>query len=282
MVEFEIENGKLITFLEKCACKGVVLVTASGKITRNFFNKFYLDAVEGGLIVKAIDSEEQKMYIRHFLKDVDVDTMGTIAITDSDSLVEVLKAIPRGRTISFKEDKSALIIETIDDGTYYGFKLRQIIPSDETQTALEKSKFGVAEWDEIHVFDDSVPKITVGGQSAWYDTVIYFTKGELQKVVSDSVKLTRDQDLTMKIKPRSISFSSGKKSDNIISDIRYDKEVIAPCDGDFIITNLHPIVNHLFPKVIFFCRVAKEDGALKFWIQSGEGDIELNFCSASV
>ena len=282
MVEFTINNKKLITFLEKCACKGVVLVTSSGKITRNFFNRFYLNVNDDHLAVKALDSEEQKMYIRHFLRDVDVKTTGTFAVTDADSLVEVLRAIPSSRLISFREEKNALIIETTDEGTYYGFRLRQIVPSDETMISLEKSKFGVAEWDSIHTFSDGIPVITVKEQSASYDTTIMFSKQELQKVVNDSIKLTRDQDLRLKYRPDSVNFSSGKKSDNIVAKITYDKEIVNPIEGEWIITNIHPIVNHLFGKVLLFSRIAQQDGALKFWIQSGEGDIELNFCSASV
>lgn len=281
MVKFRIINSDLITFLERCACKGVVLVTSSGKITRNFFNYFYLNVEDTELVVKAIDSEERKMYIRHFLRDVVVQEKGVLAITDVDTLLDTLKAIPNQLEISFVSDKDGITIETVDSTVYYGFRLRQIAPDENIQASLHKSTIGVGRWDSIHSFEEGFPKVSEDNQSAFYNTRIDFDKRELQKVIDDSVKLTHDQDITMTLSNGSVGFSSGKKADNIRAEVTFQKEMTNPIKTTKIITNLHPIVGHLFDKIVFFCRVASDD-ALKFWIQSVSNNIELNFCSGSV
>jgi len=302
MVDFKVNNGELISFIEKCACKGVVLITASDKISRNFFNYFYLDVKEGKQVeglddelgyieVKAVDSEEKRMYIKHTLNEVEVEEHGVFAISDVNILLTILRSIPSGRKINFKliEKGAVLKIETIDEGTYYGYNVRQTIPPEDVQIALSNSKHGVGAWDQAHSFEKGFPKFTIEEGSALYNTMIGFDKRELQKVIKDSISLTRDQDLRLSLfkHPKKkeawiFQVDSGKKADNILSTTQYKRDGISQ-ELEFydqIVTNLHPIINHLFNTSTFFLRIAG-DNSLKFWIQSSEGNIELNFCSAS-
>ena len=291
MINFKINNGDLIAFLEKCACNGVVLVTSTEKTKRNFFNYFYMDVIEaddeenkGGIVVKAVDSEEKRMFIRHYLTDVEVDSAGKFAVTDVNLLLGVLKAIPSTRKIQFSQEKKGTIlqIKTVDEGTFYGYDLRQAVPSEEEDISLTGSQHGVKEWDSLHSFENDIPKLTLGKESRLYDTVINFNKGELTKIVGISVALTKDQDLKFSVGKEKITIGSGKKKDNIQSKIDLKKTIENPIEiTEKIITNLHPIVNHLFDTSTFFFRLAS-DGALKFWITSKGGNIELNFCSGSL
>jgi len=292
MIDFKINNGDLIAFLEKCACKGVVLITSTEKTTRNFFKHFYMDVYEaedenskGMIIVRAVDSEEKKMFIRHFLNEVDVESPGRFGVTDVDLILTVLKQIPTRRTIQFSQEKNGTVlqIKTTDEGTFYGYDLRQENPSEELELSLTGSTNGVADWDSFHTIEDGIPKISIPDQGeAIYDTLIVFDKMELAKVINVSTRLTRDQDIKITIDGNKVTLASGKKKENIQSKMDLTKEVTNPYEAkEKVLTNLHPIVDHLFDQVQFFCREAA-DGAMKFWIISGDGNIELNFCSGSV
>jgi hypothetical protein len=292
MINFQIINSDLIAFLEKCACNGVVLVTSTEKTKRNFFNYFYMDVVKGAdeehngyIVVKAVDSEEKRMFIRHFLNEVEVETGGRFAVTDVSLLLTVLKQIPTRRKIQFSQEKKGtmLQIKTTDKGTFYGYDIRQENPSEELEMSLTGSTNGVSDWDSFHSFEEGIPKITIPDKgSALYNTVIDFDKMELTKVVNISTRLTKDQDLKFSINKNKVTISSGKKKENIQSKMDLIKEVKNPVEvKEKIITNLHPIVDHLFITATLYCRLAG-DGALKYWLQSSDGNIELNFCSGSL
>jgi len=300
MVNFYLNNSDLITFIEKCACKGVVLITSSEKTTRNFFNYFYMTVEQGEkdpdnegeyfpgqIVVKAVDSEERKMFIRHTLKGVNVVDGGSFAVTDAQMILDVLKAIPRNREVRFRVDESELVIETNDSGTYKGYKARQAVPSELVEDALEKSLTGVGEWERNHSIDeDGTPRFTIKEGTALYDIIVQFTKSELMEVIKDSVSLTRDQDVKVSLVKEKdiykINFHSGKKADELNSDIRMEKSVKNPnVFDDMMITNLHPIVGHLFSTATFYMRLSSDE-SLKFWIKSSEDNIELNYCSSSL
>lgn len=297
MVEVELSNGDLIDFIERCACKGVVLVTPTEKVSKNFFNFFYLDAKKGEeddedfLEVKAVDSEEKRMFIRHYLRGVTVNREGSFAVSDANLLLDILKSIPSSRDISFKlnEEGNVLTIETTDSGTYYGYNIRQTVPPEDVEIALDASKSGVGEWEAMHSWEDGIPKFTLINEkdkpSALYNTIVNLYKSELRKVLKDSVSLTRDQDLKLGMHKKKedwfLQFNTGKRSDNIITETQLEIEPTNAIEfSDVIITNLQPIISNLFDHSTFYMRLAG-DGALKFWIASQMGNIELNFCSSS-
>lgn len=298
MIDFTINNGNLIAFLEKCACNGTVLVTSTEKIKRNFFNNFYMDVQrsfpnskeegfdnpedEGKIIVKAVDSEEKRMFMKHVLTDVSVERTGRFAVTDVDLLISLLKKIPTSREIRFQDNNNLLEIKTTDAGTFYGFKMRQEAPNEDMTIALTESTHGVGEWDSLHSFENGIPKITMDGQSRLYNTTIKINKMELKKIIGISTDLTKDQDLKISVKENTMTFQSGKKKENIQSEINLTKDIENPIEiKEKIITNLHPIVDHLFEESTLFLRLAG-DGALKFWLQSSKDNIELNYCSGSL
>jgi len=295
MVKFSVRNSDLIAFLEKCACKGVVLITDTDKTTKNFFNYFYMDIIKGeeeddGYIwVKAIDSEERRMFVRHKLSNVSIEKAGRFAINDADMLLSVLKSIPTSRDINFEmiEKDTILRIETVEGKPYYGYDIRQISLPEDIQTALENNTTELDKWNSYHTIDEkcNCPKFTIPEGSALYNTVIELSKIELYKVLRDSISLTKDQDLKFSMykdkKEWKIKFETGKKADNIRTTAEFEKTIENPIAfSRKIITNLHPIVSHLFNNSTLYMRVAG-DGALKYWIISREGNIELNFCSSS-
>lgn len=299
MVKFSITNSDLIAFLEKCTCKGVVLITASEKTTKNFFNYFYMDIVKGDeeqeesgyILVKAIDSEERRMYIKHRLANVEVETAGRLAITDADILLSVLKSITPSREINFelKSDETVLKIETKEGKPYFGANIRQITLHEDLQVTLDDNNTTLTAWDTVHTFDEEAdrPRFTVPEGTALYNTRVIISKQELVKPYKHSITLTKDQDLKFSMVKEEddwlLKIDSGKKADDITMEAEFDKNVDDPITFEnMIITNLHPIVNHLFSTSTFYFRIAGEDGALKYWIRSREGNIELNFNSSSI
>jgi len=296
MVKFTLRNSDLIAFLEKCTCKGVVLITSTDKTTKNFFNYFYMDIVKGAdketlgyIEVKAIDSEERRMFIKHTLNNVNVETAGRFAVTDGDLLLSVLKSIPSARDITFKliEKGAVLKIETDGGKPYYGANIRQVSLQEDMELTLENNNTELGKWDSYHTFDEKAncPRYTIPEGTALYSTMITLNKQELLKVLKDSISLTKDQDLKLSMskvkKDWLFKITSGKKADDIIMTVKFDKSIENPIPfEDLILTNLHPIINHLFNISTFYLRIAG-DGALKFWITSNEGNIELNFNSSS-
>lgn len=296
MVKFTLRNSDLIAFLEKCTCKGVVLITSTDKTTKNFFNYFYMDIVKGedeetpGYIeVKAIDSEERRMFIKHTLNNVEVETAGRFAVTDGDLLLSVLKSIPSARDITFQlvEDGAVLKIETKEGKPYFGSKIRQVSLQEDMELTLNNNNTELGKWDSYHSYDEKAdcPRYTVPEGTALYNTKLTLNKQELLKVLKDSVSLTKDQDLKISMskvkKVWGLKITSGKKADDIIMTAIFDKTIENPIPfEDLILTNLHPIINHLFNISTFYLRIAG-DGALKYWITSSEGNIELNFNSSS-
>lgn len=297
MVKFTLRNSDLIAFLEKCTCKGVVLITSTDKTTKNFFNYFYMDIVKGAdeetlgyIEVKAIDSEERRMFIKHTLNNVQVDKAGRFAVTDADLLLSVLKSIPSARDIVFKlvEKGAVLKIETKEGKPYYGSKIRQISLSEDMETTLENNNTELAKWNSYHSFDEKAkcPRYTIPEGTALYSAKLTLNKQELLKIIKDSISLTKDQDLKLSMtkvkKVWEFKIVSGKKADDIIMTAEFDKTIDNPIPfEDLILTNLHPIINHLFNISTFYLRIAG-DGALKYWITSSEGNIELNFNSSSI
>lgn len=302
MVKFSLINSDLIAFLEKCTCKGVVLITSTEKTTKNFFNYFYMDIVKGvkageedeedilGYIeVKAIDSEERRMFIKHTLSNVDVKKAGRFAVTDANLLLSVLKSMPSAREIVFEliEKGNVLKIETKEGKPYFGANIRQITLHEDLQVTLEHNNSELSKWDSYHTFDEKAncPRYTIPEGTALYNTTLFLTKQELLKVLKDSISLTKDQDLKLSMsktkKVWNLKVSSGKKADDIIMTAEFDKTINKPITfEDKIITNLHPIIGHLFNTSTFYFRIAG-DGALKYWVTSEEGNIELNFNSSS-
>lgn len=285
MTEFEVNNGDLISFVEKCACKGVVVISSTEKITRYFFNYFYLNVLEDSIVVKAIDSEERRMFIRHTLNNVEVNEEGRFPITDAELLINVLKNIPSTRKINISLDNNELKIRTVDEGTYYGFGIRQANLDEDTLISLESSENGVADWDSYHSFDEeeNCVRISMEGGTALYNTVVRFTKSELARVVRASVKLTKDQEVRLSMTEKEITFETGKKRDNIKNKIVYKKDISNPLDlNEIRINNLHPIVEHLFDNVVMYGRIAGGDGAFKYYLISEAGNIRLEFSSGSL
>lgn len=296
MVDFNIKNSDLITFIEKCACRGVVLITPTEKTTKNFFNYFYMDVYEGedegeGYIwVKAIDSEERRMFIRHKLSNVDVNEAGRFAVTDADLLIDILKRIPSNRDINFKlnEEGTELSIQTVTGTPWKGFVLRQKVLPEDLKNILDDNESVLNTWDTSHIFEDGKPKISTPEGSAVYNTSFTISQLNLVNIVGDSVKLTRDQDLKFSMVEDEkegwiLRVKSGLRSDDIISTSELDVMIDNPIEIDEkMITNIHPIVPNLFNRATFYFRIAQTDGALKYWVKSEEGNIELNFCSSSL
>jgi hypothetical protein len=295
MVKFTLRNSDLIAFLERCTCKGVVLITSTEKSTKNFFDYFYMDIIkgdedeEGYIQVKAIDSEERRMFIKHTLNNVDVEKAGRFAVTDADLLLSVLKSIPSTREIVFQliEEGAVLKIETKEGKPYFGAKIRQVSLQEDLESTLESNNTELSKWDSFNSFDEEAqcPKYTVPDGTALFNTKVILNKQELLKILKDSISLTKDQDLKVSMskvkKVWCLKVVSGKKADDIIMTAEFDKTIENPIPfEDMVLTNLHPIIGHLFNESTFYFRIAG-DGALKFWVTSEEGNIELNFNSSS-
>jgi len=301
-IKFSLINSDLIAFLEKCTCRGVVLVTAAERTTKNFFNYFYMDIVKGVeaetedeedipsyIRVKAIDSEERRMFIKHTLYNVNIEEGGRFTVTDAKLMLLVLKSIPSAREITFEliEEGTILKIETKEGKPYYGAKIRQITLEEDLQSTIDNNDTELGKWDSFHSFDEKAncPRYTIEEGTALYNIKLIITKQELSEVIKQSITLTKDQDLKVSMTKVedvwSLSITSGKDADDIVMTAEFDKNVENPITFENkILTNLHPIIPHLFNVSTFYFRLAG-DGALKFWITSSEGNIELNFNSSS-
>jgi hypothetical protein len=284
MVSFEVKNADLINLIKRAIAKGVITVTSTEKVTKNFFRNFYLEAKNeddiGILEIKAIDSEEGRMFQWSKISGIQVEKEGKFAVTDSKMLLDLLGSIPSKRTIEFSyEDGKPLIVATSDEGTFKGFEIRGEFTMPEDNIKAYES--AVLKFIGAHSFnEDGHPQIVDGeGNQHPYATLVEFSKEELGGVVSQTVNLTRDEDIVVKMtKEGDILFRSGKKNSEIKSKDLFEKRVQSPIEFEQMVGNLQPILPHLFGKIKMFLRKAGS-GSVKYWIQSKSGNIELNFAS---
>jgi len=282
MVEFTVKNSELMDLINKASCKGTITVSATQKIDKKFFQHFYIEAVEDRLEIKAVDSEDGEVYAWHKLTGVDVEEEGLFAVTDSGLLIDLLKSIPSKRQVLFTyREGEPLTIMTADEGAFKGFEVRQEFTLSPDDIGTYESN--VLVFIGVHEFKEGIPVGCPPGGEYPYNTVVNFTKDELSNVVTDSVKLTKDQEILFSMSEDGlITFSSGKENSNIKSKNRHQKEVVNPLAFSQRFNNLQPIIPQLFGLVTFFMREAGEDGKIKCWIHSKSGNIELNFITGAL
>ncbi|MGV9200305.1 MAG: hypothetical protein ACOC4M_15980 [Promethearchaeia archaeon] len=284
MVEIEINVDSLREFIDRTAAEGVTNITSDKKVKNHFFKYFYLNVDEENqeLSVKANDSAEKRTLIKHKLGNVKVIDGGKIPIANSEIFIDLLDRIPRGRLINFTATKDYLSVNTVDDPENpRGYRFRQ---PDYNEEQAEKIDIGLEgsltneEIIEYYHWEDDKPKITIPDQgSAVYDCAVEFEKGELMDVIDDSIRWTKDQDISVTMKDGNIIFRSGKKADNKQGEIIYDKEIENEIEFENqLISVMQVIVPHLFDKSTWYFRLSS-DGVLKFYVHSKKGAIELNF-----
>ena len=165
VVDFTVKNQDLINFITKASAKGIITVSATEKIAATFFKRFFIEAIEDRLEIKALDTQGGTMWAWHVLSGVDVEIEGKFGVTDSEILLELLKSITGGRKINFyyEEDKP-LTITTADEGTFKGFELREwatITPKE-----LEEYNSTIVAFMNAHTFDeDNVPGLAFAARS---------------------------------------------------------------------------------------------------------------------
>jgi len=281
MVELIVNNSDLISFIKRCNCYGTIKLSQTDKVNADFFRDYYLEATEDRIEVKSVDSNARKMYIWHKLSNVIVNEPGKFAITDSGILFDILKMFPSNRKIAFTYKDGVLSIMTADDGPFKGMELKQSFTLD--PNAIKTYESSVLKFLSYHSFlDNDMPKISDGKTTQLYDTVVDFVKEEFGTIIKQSIELTKDDKLNIQMdKDGTIRIKSGQPSSKIKSSDIFHKRAKNPIEFNTYFKRLQPIWTHLFGNIrIYFRKLEK--GSVKIWIQSKEGNIELNFASGDV
>lgn len=282
MVDFTVKNQDLINFLTKSSAKGVISVSQTEKIQATFFNKFFLEAVEDRLDVKALDTQGGTMWAWHKLYGVEIEEEGKFAVTDAELLLSLLKFIPGSRKINFcfKEDEP-LTIMTVDEGSFKGFELDEWVTMSPQE--IKDYKNNVVAFMDAHWFDDEGrPVIGEDASNGTYSTIVKIDKQDFNSIVSQSVSLTRDQQiLVIMDKDGNVTFKSGKENATIKAKDIFNNITENPIVFKQKFGNLQPIAPHLYEEIKIFMRKAS-DGKVKWWIKSKNKKIELNFITGAV
>ena len=282
MVDFTVKNQDLINFITKASAKGIITVSATEKIAATFFKRFFIEAIEDRLEIKALDTQGGTMWAWHVLSGVDVEIEGKFGVTDSEILLELLKSITGGRKINFyyEEDKP-LTITTADEGTFKGFELREwatITPKE-----LEEYNSTIVAFMNAHTFDeDNVPIIGEDPEVGTYSTIVKLKKADIGGVIQQSIKLTLDQDIRAAMDEEgNMHFMSGKENASIKAKDSLWNVAENPIVFDQKFGNLQPVIPHLYDDITIYMRKAS-DGKMKWWMRSKKDQIELNFVTAAI
>lgn len=281
MIDFVVKNGELVEFIKRAICKGTIKVNKTAVVTGHFFKNFYLEAVDDRIEIKSIDSESRKVYAYHILKNVDVKENGKFPVTNSLKILRLLKFIPSKRMIRFTYDgTNPLTITTEDSGPFKGFELKESFALSEDNINLYKKK--AVKFVNAHYFnEEGYPVIAHEGKEAVYSMHIPFSKRELDTIISQTTDLTFNQDILMNVSSDGTTqFKSTRKSAKIKSNDIFNERAKNPIQFSAEFSNLQPIIPQLFNKIDFYMRKAS-DGIMKLWIQSKEGNIELNFATGA-
>jgi len=127
-----------------------------------------------------------------------------------------------------------------------------------------------------------MPRITDKEKTALYETTAKFIKDEFGTIIKQSIELTKDSKLNIEMdKTGTISIKSGEVNSKLKSKDIFTKRAKDPIVFNTHFKNLQPIWKHLFNNITIYFRKT-EKGSIKIWVQSQEGNIQLNFASGDV
>lgn len=282
MVDFTVKNQDLINLLTRSSARGVISISNTEKITATFFKRFFMEASDNKLEIKALDTQGGTMWGWHTLTGVKVDTPGKFAVTDADLLLELLKSISGTRKINFcYEEDEPLTIFTADEGPFKGFELKEWVTM--TPKQIKNYNKNVIAFIDVHSINkESIPGISKGDKSSDYSTIIQLKKSDLSGIISQTIRLTKDQDIAINMDADgNVTFTSGKANALIKAKDTFFKIVENPIKFHQKFGNLQPIVPHLFDNITMYMRIAS-DKKVKMWVRSKSGAIELNFITGAI
>ena len=281
MVSFTVKNGDLVQLIKCAAAKGVIAISPTEKITSIFFNKFFLEAVEKRLEIKAVDTQGGTVWGWHKLEGVEVIEEGRFGITDVKILLDILSSFKSSRLVNFVyEEDTPLTIITADNDRFKGFEVDEW----DTMTPREVKNYNknvVAFLDAHGINENGIPHIGEDDEIGRYSTILHIDKSDLMGVINQSIRLTLDQDISVSMDAEGNTVFKSGKANSFIKAKDVFNNVTKPIEFDAVFNKLQPIIPHLFNEIDIFMRIAS-DKKLKWWIRSKEKNLELNFVMGSL
>ena len=170
---------------------------------------------------------------------------------------------------------------TIDEGSFKGFELKDWVTMSPKE--IEDYKNNVIAFLDAHWFNDKgIPVIGKDASIGTYSTIVRLNKQDFNSVISQSISLTRDQDILIIMDEiGNVTFKSGKENATIKAKDILQKITENPIIFEQKFGNLQPIVPHLYDNIIIYMRKAT-DGKMKWWIKSKNEKIELTFITGAI
>jgi len=275
MTRFKIKGKEFKKFLDGVACRGVLQFKSKGKTEAPLFSAFYIDVDKDNqkLTVLTIDTFFQQIKQDTSIK-ANVEEAGVIEITNKISFDKIFKSMDVEKKIEVWNDQDAIYIQTVDGSDWYKRRLM----GDKALEDVYNKKNLLFNWRESHSYVDveredgktvKVAKFTTPKGSALYPMRIKLNQKNLQKLVSDSINLTKDNDTVIFSENGNLTISTGRPNASSMARHTIPFEDIGQELFDFAIkfSALQAIIPNLLNEVIFNFRKQK-NGTMVLRIES--------------
>lgn len=273
MTKFKISKENFKKFLQITACEGVVKFRDSKALRQPLFSSFYLTVKDGTLEVLTVDTIKKKIQLNTVINGVDVIEEGTIAISDYNAILDVLKGKGLGKNpiVTVFDEGSKLKIETDDDG----YEIRQR-DNEDLEKVSQKLKY-LRAWRKGHVKGEGGILVASAMNPKTKEIVkvpfsmkIVVNKDDLLKVVDDTINLTKDNKTRLTHLNGLLKAFKGEENARTKGRHKIPYEDIGKDLIDFeeYFYNIQTIVPNLFSKIILNIRRIESDGSLAVFIES--------------
>lgn len=304
MAKFRITKENFLKFLTKTSCQGVIKFSDDKAVKNSLFSCFYLDVIGDKLEVLTIDTIKKKIQMNAIIRGIDVITPGTITISDYKAIVNVLKGRGLGKgMLTVWNEGSKIFIEGEKDG----YEIRQRENKDiEIFTAKKGRQIKkLNAWKNGHKFEvietevngqiiktdgiligtvvDPKTKETVGIP---FSTKIKVSKGDLLKIVGDTLDITKDNKTLISFQNGILKIFKGEANARIKGKHTIDYKDLGNDLLDFeeYFYNIQTIVPNLFDNITFNIRRITSDNSVAIWIKSidEKAKMEINIGLPSI
>lgn len=269
MVKFKIEASRLITFLEICSMNGVYQFHDKKKVTRPFFESFYLVASKKGYLNVLTINTARETSANFKMNEVDVEEEGAIPITDSADIIKTIKDAKISGIVSFEYNGNIIVLS--DDAI--DIEIEQPVSEDIKKHEKKDVTQTLQAWREYHEIDENGilviskrhPMLEV---DIPYSLKINLKKSDITRLTGVITNMTKDNSTTLSYSKDVLKASSGqanvrKRLKGLI--IPHIFTGIEKFDFEFEFYSLQAIFPNLFSDIIINAKKAraKREGIVK-------------------
>lgn len=279
MTSFKIDKKDFKTFLKVCAMEGAIQFRDGKAVNKPFFTALNLIVEDGCIKILTRELHRKKTDALMTKEGVTVIESGEIPITSYDAIEKVLKGngLKGELTITSNENGSILTIESNQGKDMYEIRQKISKELDDFKNDGEIKK-GLANWLNWHKFDGengllmmhAVHPKTKQITDVPYPMRIKVKKEDLEKMVGDTINITKDNKTPLIVKNGIFTTKKGEANATIKSRHEIDFENLGTelIDFEEKFYSLQTIIPNLFDEIIFNIRRVKTNGTINMYITS--------------